>query len=976
MVVDPLAINPTETTPVQDPGFFDGQLPVEAQTAVEPLAQPIEQPMQEETQVAGFGSILEKVVPALAPVVTKGRMDAPRFDSVIDEGATQGAVGPYTIIREASPEEVNEFYELRYKDMGQRVRGAPSPTAAQRAEGVPATEFNLENIQGPDDLKKTIDSVSQIWQQQGHRLGRGKLSHEEIMEMADQQGLGNVVDRLLKGAEGFNLATLSEDITASLQAITSSAMELNRLAKIARTSTDQQDLLRFRQHMAFHGALQSNMKGAQMEVARALGAFRIPRSSSKDAAIAMQEGIQNIMEEFGGDRSVREMADAYLALESQAARNNFSGTAWDKAKGAWFEVWINGLLSSLNTHVANMTSNTVFQLLQFPERAIAGGIGTVRRALGTKSESVYLQESVAEAVGFIQGIGDGFKLAAEAWRTEAPVRDLAGKVQAARQRAISSESLGIENQFFAKGVDYIGAGIRAPGRALMTEDEFFKAVAFRRELNALATRTGLEMRRNGESAADIKSAIDDILSGRNAEATNTAQEFAQYSTFTDPVGGKLGEMGAWVQSFTLGRMLNPFFRTPVKITSAMLERSPYGLVKALLTTNDPIKRDMLYARASMGTAAMIWAANKFGEGRITGSGPSDPNLRRQMEDIGWQKWSFVTPKDGIETPRLMQIGHMYILHPDDVVYHSYHRMEPISMTLAISADIAARFRWPTAEQETWDEHVLAGLNAMFGYLKEQTWLQSMGNVVKLFEIGDAQGNARFAGFAQNMVGSQVPYSSMLSAIERIPEWGGNPTNRLVIPDRNEPPGLNELYAGLKRLDDRLPWTDQKGPVLKDRFGVPRMAKNASVREFLLPPYIADVLGEDHSAVQSDPVKLAILNAGVPLSMPPRRIEGVTLTAEEYDAFLGFAVAPPPGEDGLPVPSFYDAMKETVEMKSFKNLENVADKQTLIREVDRKYKQLARSHLLDDPRFEDRFADLRARVREIEEDQRTLGRQVQ
>ena len=101
-----------------------------------------------------------------------------------------------------------------------------------------------------------------------------------------------------------------------------------------------------------------------------------------------------------------------------------------------------------------------------------------------------------------------------------------------------------------------------------------------------------------------------------------------------------------------------------------------------------------------------------------------------------------------------------------------------------------------------------------------------------------------------------------------------------------------------------------------------------------------------------------------------------MTAEEYDAFLGFAVAPPPGEDGLPVPSFYDAMKETVEMKSFKNLKNVADKQTLIREVDRKYKQLARSYLLDDPRFEDRFADLRARVREIEEDQRTLGRQVQ
>lgn len=976
MATDPLAMIPTETAPAPDPGFFDGQIPtddLDLDLGAEPSL------VEEGVEVAGPVSQiikkaftppprprLEKGDPIWGPIKSKGRMDAPRLGSVIEEGATQGVVGRYTIIREASPEEIEEFNTLTGK-----TSGAPSRTAAQRAEGIPAAEFNLENIEGPDDLKATIDNVSEIWKAQGHRLGRGKLTHEQILELADQQGMGHVVRRLLQGSNAFKLGTLSEDITASLKAITSSAMELNRLAKIARTSTDEKDLLKFRQHMAFQAALQSNMKGAQMEVGRALGAFRIPRSSSKDTAVAMQEGIQNLMEEFGGDKSVRDMADAYLALESQAARNNFTGTGWSKLKGAWFEVWINGLLSAFNTHTANMSSNTIFQLLQLPERAIAGAIGTIRQTLGSKTERVYMQESVAELIGLIQGIGDGFKISGEAWRTEAPVRDLAGKIEAARQRAISSETLGVENQFWGKAVDYMGAAIRLPGRALMTEDEFFKAVAFRREINALAVRTGLEMKRAGKTRDDIKNAVDDILSGRNAEATNTAQEAAQYSTFTNPVGGKLGEFGAWVQSWTLGRMLNPFFRTPVNITKAMLERSPYGFVKAMLNAKDPIKRDMLMARASMGTAAMLWAGNKYGEGRLTGSGPSNHLLRKQLEGIGWKKWSFVSPKDGVENPRWLQIGHMYILHPEDVVYRSYHRLEPISMTLAISADIAARVRWPTADQEDADEIILSGLDVMFNYLKEQTWLQSMGNVAKLFDIGSAQGNAKFASFAQNLMGSQTPYSSLLSAIERIPAFGGDPTSPSIIPDRNDPPGLSELYAGLARLESRLPWVDKEGPVLKDRFGVPRMAKNATIREFLLPPYVADVLGEDHKVIKSDPVKLAILSAGVPLSMPEKKIEGIRLTAEEYDRFLDFAVVPPNEK----TPTFYDALEKTIKLKSFRAA-NIADQQTLIREVDRIYKTIARVLLLEDPRFEEEFADLRAKVRQVEEDRRVLGRQIQ
>ena len=72
---------------------------------------------------------------------------------------------------------------------------------------------------------------------------------------------------------------------------------------------------------------------------------------------------------------------------------------------------------------------------------------------------------------------------------------------------------------------------------------------------------------------------------------------------------------------------------------------------------------------------------------------------------------------------------------------------------------------------------------------------------------------------QDLVGSQVPYSSLLANIERV----NDPRLNNIIPDRNEPMGLRDLYAGLARLDERLPFGDQEGSPLRDRFATPRIS---------------------------------------------------------------------------------------------------------------------------------------------------------
>ena len=161
MTTDPLAFSPNPA-PVPVPGLFDGQLatpdplaqiqvanlevdplptqgdlgPAQVPTSPAPVLidetldeeTPGEEVLGEEIQVAaGIGSILKRVLRGDAKT-------SKRLGDVIEEGATAGVLNKnYTIVREASDDEVAEFNKLIGK-----TAGAPSPTPGQKAQGIPA----------------------------------------------------------------------------------------------------------------------------------------------------------------------------------------------------------------------------------------------------------------------------------------------------------------------------------------------------------------------------------------------------------------------------------------------------------------------------------------------------------------------------------------------------------------------------------------------------------------------------------------------------------------------------------------------------------------------------------------------------------------------------------------------------------------------------------------------------------------------
>src|SRR3546814_9053370 len=92
-------------------------------------------------------------------------------------------------------------------------------------------------------------------------------------------------------------------------------------------------------------------------------------------------------------------------------------------------------------------------------------------------------------MGMMQGAREGLKLARRAFISGEPI-DARSKVEAANYRAIPGK---------------VGDIIRLPTRALTAEDEFFKEVARRGEINAQAWRIAHAQKRSEEHTSELQS---------------------------------------------------------------------------------------------------------------------------------------------------------------------------------------------------------------------------------------------------------------------------------------------------------------------------------------------------------------------------------------------------------------------------------------------------------------------------------------
>jgi hypothetical protein len=819
--------------------------------------------------------------------------------------------------------------------------GKPSPNPDEVRAGVPVEPFNLSRYQ-TEDAAAIVGGVADAL-----GIKTKAVTFDEIKAKAAASGISENFLARLVGNDGKMMANAVETYKA-LEVLESSANELGNLFKLVNTgSATDADKLKLRQQIAFHGLLQKGVKGMQTETARALAVFRIPREGNAQA-------IRQVLDQYGGDAALQDLAKSYLTLETQAARNALvEKSMFSGAKDLWFSTYINGLLSSPVSHAKNIIGNSAFGLYQIPERAIAAMYSNVLpegvrswKALvpGTPEDKIAFDEALTMVQSLRNGITEGLQLASKAFKNNQP-NDLMSKIEDTRGM---DESMGAQLQrvtgqgpetWLGKGLDYYASAITLPGRLMMTEDEFFKGVLYRMEINTQVTRRSKQVYRDAlDNGADEATALakaeaeaTDLFTNPPADLDEAAMLFAQKGTFTAELPPALKAMQD-VFTHPALKVIVPFFKTPANIGLQVIERTPFAPLSSQWReeiAKGGVYRDMALGKVTMGSALVATFAAASAEGQITGRGPGRKADREALLRSGWQPYS-------------IRVGDEWF---------SYSGLEPISALLAIAADYA-EYAQHEPDATKVEEVFMGATWGLYSYLKEQPYMQGVAELSKLIG-GNQQGEfdgkkvvnelvKQFGGFA--IGGSPAgAYSSMVAAIERVLDPTAKDTRATDLPM-----GVKGFAEAFNRYRSRLPYFNEALPDQLNLWGDPIKQGQGKAFELVLPTRV--------TRDQFSEVDDLLVRMGSPVGMPERKMNGLEMDSVQYNRLLTIYSKELRAKD---------ALLEVMTGPGF-SLLNLDDQQRFIQKTHSQFMQQARNQLMLE------FPDLQAKKSELDEARKAQG----
>ncbi len=731
---------------------------------------------------------------------------------------------------------INDAQVQQLWDVQIPVAGVPDKTIG----------INLARAETGAQIKEIVYRVAQANKLTIDESRRGEITQAETLKLAQECGMD--VETLLSRQQGQ--AYNAEQATAARQLLTASAEKLYALAEAASgVDASPADVAVFRRYLATHSAIQHEVAGMRAEAGRALQAFRIPAGPEAE----MTKNLEQLLQGAGGEALSRTMAEQIMALKdspdpgamARVAKKAWKATGWDM----FLEYYINGLLWSPKTHAANIIGNGIFLSGNVAERKLAG----------LWSRNIAVGEAEAMMHGMVEGLGDAFRLAATQFVGDKP--DIFSKMESRKGNAITSEMLGASGNL-GRAVDLLGEIIRLPGRGLTAEDTFFKTIAYRMELNALAHRTAFQEARDQKFKTGTDMTTEQI-SSRMAEIVNDppedlklgAQDFAKYVTFQN----SMGKFGSAITQATAIcpalRLILPFVRTPGNIFRVALERTPFapvlGQFRAEVAAGGA-SRDLALSRMALGSAVMGVFGTLAAAGLVTGQGPDKKELKEAWQREGNQEYS-------------IKIGDKWL---------GYDRFDPPGMALGMAADIA-KFIHDVPETEA-QNLIWMGATSLTHALTSKTFMLQVGQILNGIKDPAHYGHQAIGSLMAGM----VPFSSLASTITsatdpgvkytKDPRWASFGTY------------INEL----KKTVPFNPFSSEDLPIKKDRWGNPIIPQRLGAEWFGSGANLFSPVKED--TIKPSPIDAELLKNKTPMGMPSNIIKGVQLTPQEYDRLVTIA----------------------------------------------------------------------------------------
>lgn len=645
---------------------------------------------------------------------------------------------------------------------------------------------NVERFEGPEQIKQAIADMSRL------------LSSQETVPMRQTLQAGKemgLTPEMLPRLQGGALD--SEQISSAWMLYRSSVDRVAELSAVARQTGAPADIARF--NAAFqmaHGILQT-VKGQSAEIARALQIHSALRKAEPD----MVKALTKTLEESGGAAVSLEMAERVFALKDPRLAAQFiaeAAQATTREKITY--VWSNILLSNPSSHVANVVDTSAATFLQVPETWFASKIGG----------DVAKGEATARLYGILGSMRDGVRAAARTVQTGESSFAAGTRVEGFQGPFATSQDL-VRGGLTRQAGDYFKMLI--PTRLMQAGDEFTKLMNYRGEMNALAWRDAIMTKglQGAEAEAHALRLINDPPTWLKA----AAEVQAVRGTFNEPLQGFAASVGravdqANIGQIPVGRFIAAFVRTPTNLIRWTFHHTPAAFLSPLVQSEiaaGGAVRDMALARIATGSMVLGAVADQAANGRITGAGPKDPELKAALMRTGWQPYS-------------IKVGNKYI---------SYNRSGTIGALVGLAADATELINGTYTRQKevvsfdgepVEDSTAVAVTIPFANALMSKTYMQQVTQMIDALHDPNRYGE----GFLQRSISSWVP--SGVGAIERAVD-----------------PEYRRASSWLEAVRARVPGLSSSLPPRLNLWGEPTKDENGAFNLFL-PTRVSEVKGTE------------------------------------------------------------------------------------------------------------------------------------
>jgi hypothetical protein len=773
---------------------------------------------------------------------------------------------------------------------------------------------NLNQIVGPDDFKQLVDT---LYTSSGLKIGR--LTWQETIARAKKKGVSSELLGDIQ-AMGIEYGELPVNLVRLRVASYQNAAEFYDLAKRSYLEPDNMDLkAQLLYKLNSQNVINETYLTARTSAAQATAAGRITitpemargmlrAGEGVDIPAADSDAMRIMLKDPEVDQNLKVLVEKFVQLTDDGAREGLLNKVGKTglALELWERTWKNGLLSGLGTHVVNLTSSASFLASSVATRALAGGVGTVRRAMGGSAQ-VELGESAAMIAGIVHSTREAFNLAGKAlltgttreMRAGADLLSDAGQKFEGSYKILDARDYGFENELFVAGVNgWAQFTTLLGGRPIMAMDEIFKTWGYRAELYAQAYRESAQARRaaldTGKTADEADAAgltrMGQILSDPPDSIADAATEFGQMITFTKQLTGSSAKMQDFVQDHLAARIIMPFVKTPIWIGSETLQHSAFAPLSRVWREDynaGGARRELAMAKMGMGSMLMIGAGTMVADGRMTGGGPGDTNLRKIYLDSGWRPYSFVFQNEEWDEEfagYLRGKGIDPSISTDGRLYVPFRGIDPLAGPMAMVADAVEYARYED-DQDVVAQVLLGGVWGLYNYMGQLPVLTSVSAIAGAFSATVPNPKHAFKSALDSIAAQATSFViegspvGVFSGSRAMIERGMDPTRRMTAESPSTPTLLKGFFEGLNRSIARTPILSAILGQQYDYLGEEMTDVDPSA------PWLASTTGIRFSQTKQRPADKVMVELGMPIKKPTMDFSyqgvRVKLEADEY-----------------------------------------------------------------------------------------------